>query len=151
MENVSDPSRHLTIDLNSSRVSPHSTLEIPIHFHPLTLGAHTVNCSFLVDSRKYPIKISGEAIKPCLQLIQAQDKHIDLGKMILGTVTKRVIEVVNRTPTTIPVSLNLWENLPSSQKTIETVPPEFVVPTEIQISQRYLEFKITIILIIKSL
>lgn len=134
VENISDTSRHLTMDIKSVKVSPNSTFEIPIHFHPLKLGRHSINCLLLVDSRKYPIKITGEAVKINLQLTQAKDKYIDLGKMNIGTITKRVVELTNRSPAAVNVFLNVWENLPSRKRPPEQLEPEIKVP-DIEISE----------------
>lgn len=116
------------MDLKSAKVPSNSSLDIPIYFHPLTLGPHSVNCLLLVDSRKYPIKITGEAVKINVQLCHAQDRYIDLGKMQVGTVTKRVVELINRTQTSFSIFVNLKENLPSSKKPLEIVKPEIKIP-----------------------
>lgn len=83
---------------------------------------------FLVDSRKYPVKISGEAVKVCLQLLHPQDKYIELGKIHVGSVTRRVVDLVNRTPTALKVFLNLWENLPSIKNPIDDLERDITVP-----------------------
>lgn len=133
LENISSSSRHLTIDLKSLKVPPNSTVDIPIHFHPLTLGVHNINCMFLVDSRKYPVKISGEALKICLQLGHPQDKYIELGKMHVGSVTRRVVDLINRTPTSLRVFLNIWENLPSIKNPPNEVERDITVPETIEV------------------
>lgn len=103
------------------------------------MGHHAINCLLLVDSRKYPIKITGEAVKLNVQLTQAKDKYIDLGKMNLGTVTKRVVEMTNRTPTSVTVFLNIWENLPSRKKPPEQLEPDIKVP-EVEVSETLVSY-----------
>ncbi|CAH2004217.1 unnamed protein product [Acanthoscelides obtectus] len=116
IENLFDTNANLSVNFKSATIAPNSLVTIPIYFHPLTVGKHHFAIPFDVSTSKYIVNVNGNAVKLNIQLFDIRDKFIDIGSMKVGSIKKRAIQVLNKTPTEMDVYFALWDHLPMRKR-----------------------------------
>lgn len=116
------------MDFTCAKLPPNSTQNIPIYFHPSKAGLYKIYVPFLVSQSKLSVKILGEGVRINIQLVNAKDQYIDLGKMKVGTSRKHVLQIMNKTPTHLETSIGLWDSFASHKVYKEEVKTDMKMP-----------------------
>ncbi|XP_074027129.1 hydrocephalus-inducing protein homolog isoform X2 [Leptinotarsa decemlineata] len=127
VENYYENSEDLTVDFKSGKMTPNSRLTIPIYFHPRKVGKFEFSVPILVDSSRRTVKITGEAVKLNIQLVNPNDKFINFDSVKLGQTKKYRLQIINKTPTEVNVNLSVLEEHPIRRQH-EKIEPEIRVP-----------------------
>lgn len=81
-----------------------------------------------MNSVKYVVKIRGEAVNINLQLVNSEDKYVDLGGVMVGTSKRYSVQVINQTPTNVNVFFDLWQKLPFHSRPRENISTGIKLP-----------------------
>lgn len=93
-------------------LSPKTRDFIHFYFHPQKCIKYSNEVTFYVNSQPVKIKILGEGIKLNVTLEDIRDKIVDLGTPMVGQKVKRVIRIVNKSPTIVEAIFDIWDRLP---------------------------------------
>lgn len=100
------------MDFKSSIIQPKNYQRINIYFHPLEIGNYSIKIPFIVDSRKCFVTITAVVVVMNLELINYQDKFVDMGSVCIGKTISKTIEVINRSESSIECVFNFLNLLP---------------------------------------
>lgn len=103
---------YLTVDYKIKEILPKSKENILVYFHPQKCEKYSEELKFYVNSQEIKIKVTGEGVGLNVFLEDSTNKYIDLGCPLIGQSIKKVIRVINKSPATVNIIFNIWDELP---------------------------------------
>lgn len=120
---------HLTVKFKSKSVLPKKSEHIPIYFHPKEIIQYQTNIPLLLNSKLYTIPVYGQGVPLLLELINSNDKFVDLGATTVKKSVSKTVKVINNSSVDFEVMFGVWEKLPLPPKKI--LKPDFIIEKEV--------------------
>lgn len=124
-----------TVNFKSKMVMPKKTEEITIYFHPLEVGKYHNLIPFFVNSKIYTISVYGEGVPLLLNVVNPDDRFVDMSNTMIGKVAIKSVKVFNNGVVSLDVKFDIWNRLPHFHRIAKTLQPDFDVEEQPPIIQ----------------
>ncbi|GJQ69846.1 hypothetical protein Trydic_g22394 [Trypoxylus dichotomus] len=116
---------NLTIVFKAKTIHAKKIEKIPIYFHPQELKSYAFILRFFVNSKIDEVIVRGEGTPLVIELVDQEQKFVNLGATLAGKQVTKVVQVINRSNTKIHALFDLYERLPIHHKPKKVLEAEF--------------------------
>ncbi|KAI4465642.1 dlec1 deleted in lung and esophageal cancer 1 [Holotrichia oblita] len=126
---------NFSIVFKSKTIQPREIEKIPIYYHPKEVGNCVFTSQFFVNSKADDLILKGEGSPLLIELVDPEEKFINLGAILAGKQVTRTVQVINKSSTKVCAIFDIYERLPIQNKSQRIIEAEYEKEVEIEKKQ----------------